>query len=44
MTTAPPLEQFGLIERMVDHVVQQLEHVLARDSPSSRWPRRGTPR
>jgi PAS domain S-box-containing protein len=31
MTATPPLEQFGLIERMVDHVVQQLEHVLARE-------------
>ena len=25
------MEQFGLIEGMVDHVVQQLEHVLARE-------------
>ncbi len=31
MTATPPLEQFELIERMVDHVVQQLEHVLARE-------------
>ena len=29
--TPPPVEQFGLIEGMVDHVVQQLEHVLARE-------------
>jgi PAS domain S-box-containing protein len=31
MTAKPPLERFELIERMVDHVVQQLEHVLARE-------------
>lgn len=31
MTAIPPLERFELIERMVDHVVQQLEHVLARE-------------
>jgi PAS domain S-box-containing protein len=31
MTATPPLERFELIERMVDHVVQQLEHVLARE-------------
>ena len=31
MTATPPLEQFELIEGMVDHVVQQLEHVLARE-------------
>ncbi|WP_457205030.1 response regulator [Nocardioides sp. P5_C9_2] len=31
MTATPPLERFELIERMLDHVVQQLEHVLARE-------------
>ncbi|KRF30560.1 hypothetical protein ASG94_18680 [Nocardioides sp. Soil805] len=31
MTAIPPLERFELIERMLDHVVQQLEHVLARE-------------
>lgn len=31
MTATPPLEQFELIEGMVAHVVQQLEHVLARE-------------
>jgi PAS domain S-box-containing protein len=31
MTATPPLERFALIEGMVAHVVQQLEHVLARE-------------
>ncbi len=31
MTATPPLERFELIEGMVDHVVQQLEQVLARE-------------
>jgi PAS domain S-box-containing protein len=31
MTATPPVERFELIEGMVDHVVQQLEQVLARE-------------